>query len=221
MVTSACQAPQWGRSTAQARSASMHPGAGTASGLSRRMSGAVEARTPAWQPPAKPRLSPLSMTVASGAAARTASGVPSVEALSTTTTSSPRPSCARSACSVRTTSAALSWHTTTTATRGAEDMSAADGQVPRDPGGLDLALSVGRPVGLEARDALLQKAHALGQHLVLVGQPRDHQREVQEHREHETEGDDEERRRRVVDADGARDALKQVLPHRQPEQDGR
>jgi hypothetical protein len=103
--TSACQAPHPGCSAAAARSASSAPGASSASGLRKNSSGAEEAAAPSWQPAAKPRLPPGSSTVAP--AARAVSALPSVEALSTTTSSSPSRIWARTAARLRGSSRAL------------------------------------------------------------------------------------------------------------------
>jgi hypothetical protein len=91
IVTSACQAPQPGRSSATRRSSSMQPAAGRASGLRNSSSGAMARAAPAAAPPANPLLSCSTMR-ARGAAARTISTVESREPLSTTISSSSTPS---------------------------------------------------------------------------------------------------------------------------------
>ena len=59
------------------------------------------------QPAAKPRLAPVSTTVARGASSATAAAVPSPESLSTTISSSPSPSSGSSAGRVRASSSRL------------------------------------------------------------------------------------------------------------------
>ena len=75
------------------------PGAGWASGLRNSSRAPLASCAPRVAPPAKPRLS-CSTSRASGAAARTAVAVASPEPLSTTISSSPSRSCARTAASV-------------------------------------------------------------------------------------------------------------------------
>src|SRR4051812_27306017 len=96
------------------------------------------------------------------------------------TTSSPARSWGASAASVVPISPALSWHTTTTASAGSGCISASDRQIRRGPPRLTVGLGARAGLGLERGDPLLQHAHPLGKNLVLVGEARDHEGEVQE-----------------------------------------
>src|SRR5215204_4988175 len=78
-----------------------------------------------------------------------------------------------------------------------------------------------RRMGADATQGLLEQREPLREHLALVGEARDRQREVQQQRENEPEGDQEERVGRIRNADNARHVLQQPPPDREPEQDER
>ena len=69
-------------------------------------------------------------------------------------------------------------------------------------------------LAVEARDVL-------GEHLRLVREPGDRDREVKQKQQHEREGDQEQRVRRIGDPERAGDDLEEVRPDRQPQQDDR
>ena len=75
-------------------------------------------------------------------------------------------------------------------------------------GRLDFARSGGDLVALRRRGEvvhlLVEPRDLLGEHLVLLGEPRDREREVQQQHQDEPERDDEQRVRRVEDADRVR-----------------
>src|SRR5439155_18089429 len=76
----------------------------------------------------------------------------------------------------------------------------------------------GRSLGLFADD-VLEDRQALGEHLRLIGEPRDRGREMQKEGEDEEQRDDEERVRRAVDAHELGEAFQAVSPRRQRQQD--
>src|SRR5919197_435603 len=146
-VTSPCQAAQPRPSTSGRSIASRKPGSGLASGLRKRRSAPLLAAAPRLDAVPNPRLAPVSITLAAGASSRTASAVPSSDALSTTISSSAGSSCAASGASARSTAARLWWVTTTTET----ELSAASALAPEpaladrleDPGGVWESLAPG------------------------------------------------------------------------------
>ena len=73
---------------------------------------------------------------------------------------------------------------------------------------------------LERVEPRAQQRHLLGQQHVVVGQPGEHRRVVQEHGDHEHDRRGEEDRRRVaLDAEPARDRVEPAAPDREHEQD--
>ena len=219
IVTSACQEPHLGSSSAASRRASRHPAAGSASGLRKSSSGAVDAAAARWHPPAKPRFRLCSSTRACGAASRTVAAVPSPEALSTTTSSSASRSCAGSAASVVAMPSALSKVTITTAIAGGL-ISRAPGSVARR--GLELrALFGGGQSGVEVTlgaEPLLKQREPLSEDLRLVGEARHRQREVEQQHEDEPERDEEQGVRWVGHADRVGHALEEPPPDRKAEE---
>src|SRR4051794_11998364 len=86
IVTSGIHASQ---SAGTSSSAVRNPGAGAASGLMKTSRSPRASAAPRLQPAANPRFAPLSITRHAGQRSRTRAAVPSLDALSTTMTSSP------------------------------------------------------------------------------------------------------------------------------------
>ena len=121
---------------------------------------------------------------------------------------------------------AESWLTTTTASASGSHHGGGAGALTA---GVDSSDSVGirrrlqvlelSQASLVLVEAMLEEAHPLGQDLVLVGEARDRQREVQQQQQLGAERGGEQQRRRVVDAELEGDRRQQPAPGGEEEQD--
>src|ERR671932_775652 len=149
-------------------------------------------------PPAKPRLPPASITRTSGRSMRTRSATPSVDPFSTMTTSSAVAghSLLRRLWRHETVSSPPLWLTTTTRTRG---RSGFDSLVLR---GRHAAGTVTGWVGT-------QDGQLLGEHTGAGVEPGQLPGEVDDDQQEQGDGPEEERARRVSDAEPRRDPVEQ------------